>query len=195
MAYKDPRRQAETSKRHYEKNKEKIKARSHKRNKVQRKKNKEFIQSVKKISKCIDCGESNPIVLDFDHVRGEKIAAVSVMASGAYGIDAISREMDKCEVRCSNCHRIITHKRRMIDHELFEQLKDNDCLLADGFEKALIGISEGNNPVAVYDTDLCINILMEEDGMSQDEAVEFFHYNTVRANLGEKTPIFIKRYE
>jgi len=85
----------------------------------------------------------------------------------------------------------------MIDEELMQQLEDNECLLADGYESALIGITEGSNPVAVYDTDECIRCLMEEDEerFSQEDAIEFFYYNTVGSYVGEKTPIFIKRYE
>ena len=112
MPYKDPKDQKEAVRRHYLKNKEEIKARSFKRNKVQRVRNREFVMSIKEISECIDCGENNPLVLDFDHVKGEKIMAISDMSNKAYGIDTISKEMDKCEVRCANCHRIITEKRR-----------------------------------------------------------------------------------
>ena len=85
----------------------------------------------------------------------------------------------------------------MIDKELIQQLSDNECVLADGYESALIGITEGSNPVAVYDTDECIRCLMEEDEerFSQEDAMEFFYYNTVGSYVGEKTPIFIKRYE
>tara|TARA_R100001443_G_scaffold113952_1_gene129306 strand:+ start:934 stop:1281 length:348 start_codon:yes stop_codon:yes gene_type:complete len=112
MPYKNPEDQVAAAKRHYQENKDKIKARSYERNKVQRKRNREFVKSIKEISECIDCGESNPLVLDFDHVKGDKILAISDMANRAYGIESISEEMDKCEVRCANCHRIITDKRK-----------------------------------------------------------------------------------
>tara|TARA_R110002060_G_scaffold77351_1_gene88713 strand:- start:45132 stop:45275 length:144 start_codon:yes stop_codon:yes gene_type:complete len=45
---------------------------------------------------------------------------------------------------------------RKINEELMDQLIDNECLLADEYDSALIGITEGANPVAVYDTELCI---------------------------------------
>jgi hypothetical protein len=83
----------------------------------------------------------------------------------------------------------------MIDEILMQQLEDNECLLAAGYESALIGITEGSNPVAVYDTDLCIKCLMEEDDMNEEDAVEFFYYKTVGSFVGEKTPIYIRRYE
>jgi len=75
---------------------------------------------------------------------------------------------------------------------LMEELASNECLLADGYEDALIGISEGPNPVAVYDTELCIKCLMDNDKMSQEDAVEYFYYNTVGCYVGDKTPLFIK---
>jgi len=112
VAYKNSEDQKEAVKRHYQKNKDKIKARSYERNKIQRVRNRDFVKSIKEISECIDCGENNPLVLDFDHVRGDKVLAISDMVNRAYGINSISEEMEKCEVRCANCHRIITEKRR-----------------------------------------------------------------------------------
>ena len=83
----------------------------------------------------------------------------------------------------------------MIDEELMQELEDNECLLADGYDSALIGITEGANPVAVYDTELCIKCLLDEDDMSQEDAMDHFYYNTVGAYVGEKTPIYIRRSE
>tara|TARA_R110001632_G_scaffold187568_1_gene307989 strand:- start:357 stop:707 length:351 start_codon:yes stop_codon:yes gene_type:complete len=111
MAYKNKIDQAAASKRHYEANKRKIKKRSFLRNKSQRIKSKEYIDAIKSISECIDCGESNPLVLDFDHVRGNKKMCISNMVRNSYSIETIQKEIEKCEIRCSNCHRIVTHKR------------------------------------------------------------------------------------
>jgi hypothetical protein len=57
---------------------------------------------------CVDCGESNPIVLDFDHDNeNNKIYDISEMRDGKHGnIEAILEEIKKCSVRCANCHRI-----------------------------------------------------------------------------------------
>tara|TARA_R100001129_G_scaffold1813_2_gene1837 strand:+ start:9044 stop:9406 length:363 start_codon:yes stop_codon:yes gene_type:complete len=112
VAYKDKKDQAAASKRHYEANKEKIKARTRARNKSQKKKNKKFVAWVKSRGCCVDCGEDNPLVLDFDHVVGKKIMNISDMSRTSYSIEAIMAEIDKCEIRCSNCHRIATAKRR-----------------------------------------------------------------------------------
>jgi len=78
---------------------------------------------------------------------------------------------------------------------LMEELTDNECLVADGFDSALIGISEGMNPVAIYDVDKCIQVLMEDEGMTDEEALDYFYYNTVGAYVGEKTPLFIRIIE
>lgn len=111
MAYKNKEDQAAASRRHYEKNREKVIARSKKRNTTQRAKNKKYVHEFKKNSECVDCGETNPLVLDFDHLR-DKYKCVSDMVHESYSIETIQKEIDKCEVRCSNCHRIITYNRR-----------------------------------------------------------------------------------
>lgn len=53
---------------------------------------------------CVDCGESDPTVLDFDHLR-DKRADVSSLVHGAASWDLVLAEVAKCEVRCANCHR------------------------------------------------------------------------------------------
>ena len=112
MAYKNKEDQAAASKKHYEANKEKVKARSRKRNVKQLDINKEYVRKVKTESGCVDCGERNYIVLDFDHIDDDKYKNVSDMDYEYYSIESIQKEIDKCEVRCSNCHRIITYNRR-----------------------------------------------------------------------------------
>lgn len=56
---------------------------------------------------CVDCGELDPVVLDFDHVRGIKKKAISQLLSSTWL--KIEEEIRKCEVRCANCHRRKTH--------------------------------------------------------------------------------------
>lgn len=60
---------------------------------------------------CVDCGETNIIVLEFDHVRGQKIKAVTALMRNAVSEKTLISEIEKCEVRCANCHRIKTEER------------------------------------------------------------------------------------
>ena len=55
---------------------------------------------------CIDCGETDPICLDFDHRNPrEKHKTVSAMIMSGNSIKVLIAEIEKCDVRCSNCHR------------------------------------------------------------------------------------------
>lgn len=55
---------------------------------------------------CLDCGESDPIVLEFDHRDNtDKVRAVAQLVTENCGWEKISAEIDKCDVRCANCHR------------------------------------------------------------------------------------------
>lgn len=62
---------------------------------------------------CMDCGiRYPPYVMDFDHRDpSDKDYGVCQMRRRHMGIDKIKREMDKCDVVCSNCHRIRTNVR------------------------------------------------------------------------------------
>ena len=67
-----------------------------------------------------------------------------------------------------------------------------DVLIADGFDKAIMGIVErsGMNPVVLYNKNKCIDIMIKRDGMTEEEATEFFYYNIVGTYMGEHTPCF-----
>lgn len=61
---------------------------------------------------CIDCGLGDPVVLEFDHVRGRKRGDVSVLVGNGCSEATVLAEIAKCEVRCANCHRRQTAARR-----------------------------------------------------------------------------------
>ena len=55
---------------------------------------------------CVDCGERDPIVLEFDHVdRAAKEFTMGFLATRGYAWATVLAELAKCEVRCANCHR------------------------------------------------------------------------------------------
>jgi len=59
---------------------------------------------------CIDCGEKDPIVLDFDHKDPKsKFKSVSKLLSGHWSWKSVEAEISKCEIRCANCHRRKTY--------------------------------------------------------------------------------------
>jgi len=70
-----------------------------------------------------------------------------------------------------------------------------EALLADGLDLAYIGVCQrfGQPPVAAYDYDKVIEILMTRDGMTYEEAVEFFDFNIIGGWHGENTPVYIQR--
>jgi hypothetical protein len=74
--------------------------------------------------------------------------------------------------------------------QIIEAYPDEEFLFADGFDDAIIGVDDESGKI-VYDVYKIISILIE-DGMSTDEAVEYYDYNIVGSYVGEKTPLFVK---
>ena len=71
-----------------------------------------YIQDLKEKTPCMDCKYNYPYyVMDFDHVRGKKQANVMELVP-SLSKKKIDEEIAKCEVVCSNCHRIRTHIRK-----------------------------------------------------------------------------------
>jgi len=65
-------------------------------------------------------------------------------------------------------------------------------LKADGFDLAVIGVGSrcGQPDILVYDSQLCIDTLMD-GGMGHDEAVDYFEFNVAGAWVGDDTPLFV----
>ena len=106
-----PCRAAERSD-YYKRNKEK--ELTYKWNRQQRKREeaRAFVTEYLKSHPCVDCGQTDFMVLTFDHIRGKKKMDISQMVNQGYSIDAIQKEIDLCEVRCGNCHIRIEKQRR-----------------------------------------------------------------------------------
>ena len=82
-------------------------------------------------------------------------------------------------------------------NEIVEEMlgEDENIQLADGFENAFLGISRQfyNKPIAVYDREKCIDILMEDMSNEEaEEAEEYFEFNVQGAYVGESTPVFMQ---
>lgn len=61
---------------------------------------------------CVDCGEKDILVLESDHISGMKVNGLAQMAKRSkYSIKQIKDELDKCETRCTNCHRQVSLDR------------------------------------------------------------------------------------
>jgi hypothetical protein len=73
-------------------------------------------------------------------------------------------------------------------NEITEYYYDEEILKADGFDDAVIGIDQ-NTMRLIYSVRKCIEILVL-GGMSVEEAIEYFDFNTKGSYVGEKTPIW-----
>jgi Helix-turn-helix len=78
-----------------------------------------YILDVLRRHPCVDCGQRDTVVLEFDHV-GTKRAAVTQLAWHGCSLATIDKEVRECEVRCADCHRRITAMRA--DHFRFRVL-------------------------------------------------------------------------
>ncbi len=97
---------------HYHANKSAYKARNKVKNKIHRQDTRARLKQYLTEHPCVDCGESDLAVLDFDHVKGKK--EFSIAQAQRLGVSAarLAREIAKCEVRCANCHRRKTAAER-----------------------------------------------------------------------------------
>lgn len=80
-----------------------------------RNRNKQYLLEYLQKHPCIMCGESDPVVLEFDHIDSStKLQDVSAMATKMhFSLKRIIEEIAKCQVLCCNCHRRKTHPNRL----------------------------------------------------------------------------------
>lgn len=106
MPYKDKDKQKAAQRRNYLENKERYHA-----NQVRsRDRARDYVNSVKDVSACKVCGVSDNVVLEFHHREPKlKKCSISKMIKDKYSISNIQKEIDKCDVLCANCHRLLHH--------------------------------------------------------------------------------------
>ncbi len=108
MAYKSIEDQRAASKRHYIANK----CLYMERNKKYRKSIQNFIKDIKENTPCVDCLVKYPYyVMDFDHICDKEFNVNFLSSTGRIG--ALKKEIEKCEIVCSNCHRRRTYERSL----------------------------------------------------------------------------------
>jgi len=78
-----------------------------------------------------------------------------------------------------------------------DQIADADLLKMDGFDDCIVGICErfGMDSVLAYDREKVLATLVSRDGMTEEEAEEFFEYNQIGAWMGDKTPVFVTLFK
>ena len=78
-----------------------------------------------------------------------------------------------------------------IRKKLAEQFGD-DLLFAESFDNAIVGVAVGNDSGrVVYDAEKMVDILVQKENMSQEEAWEYLEFNTFCAYVGERTPVYV----
>jgi|TARA_R110000764_G_scaffold203152_1_gene288390 hypothetical protein len=85
---------------------------------------------------------------------------------------------------------------RLVDF-ISDNIGEDEAMTADGFDDAIIGIGHrcGQPSLMVYDKAKVIDILMERDEMSHEQALEFYSFNIEGAWVGEGTPMWLDRFE
>ena len=76
---------------------------------------------------------------------------------------------------------------------LVEQTEDPELIFCDGYDDCIVGVVRlfGHDPVVCYDLEKIITKLAS-DGMSREEAEEFFSFNIIGAYVGDRTPCFLE---
>jgi hypothetical protein len=100
---------AEYHREHYLANKERYIASARQRKKAMLEERIEFLVAYLREHPCVDCGEEDPVVLEFDHLRDKKFPISKGLTDRNW--QDVLDEIAKCDVVCANCHRRRTAKR------------------------------------------------------------------------------------
>ena len=91
---------------HYEKYKEHYRERAKIRHMILRTVFREKLRRFLLAHPCVKCGESDPVVLEFDHIDpSRKLFSISQGYMGGQPWRNVQAEIDKCQVLCANCHK------------------------------------------------------------------------------------------
>ena len=106
MPYTDVEKRRAAVRAHYRANKQVYKDRANAHRATQRKLLRALILGYLAKHPCIDCGEADPVVLEFDHRNPKKKRfTVCYAVRQAYSVETVRRKISRCDVRCCNCHR------------------------------------------------------------------------------------------
>jgi len=101
MPYINKEQQRKARQKHYQENKDKYRARLYAKRQI----NYSYLISLKIENGCCKCGEKHPACLDFHHRNpDDKEIEISKVADH-WGLVKLKKEVEKCDVLCSNCHR------------------------------------------------------------------------------------------
>lgn len=116
---RDPAKLRSYAKRHYEANREAMIAKAKASTIASRERIRRHLLAFLRDHPCVDCGEADPIVLEFDHIaeRGPKLFELGRATQNGASVARIDAEIAKCDVRCANCHRRKTYAERGFSHK------------------------------------------------------------------------------
>src|SRR5260370_5479067 len=173
--------QSQVSKQHYKDHKQSYIDRNLVRNPRTREENQRKVAAYLACHPCVDCGQIDIRVLDFDHVRGVKSNHISRMVQVSYSWSAIEAEIAKCEVRCANCHRIKTAQTgnswRNFFSSLNERLSSNPTRSLEATRVARVRVENQQRLHAYLSTHSCVDC-----GCSHIRVLEFDHVRGIKAN-------------
>ena len=88
----------------------------------------------------------------------------------------------------SHLKKVAKENRKQLTEQLEEM--DESTLTADGFDAAIVGITDFSPIRVVYEYNTCVRVLMA-DGMTEEDAIEHMNFNVTGSYVGAHTPIFI----
>ena len=93
-----------------------------------RRRNMDFVYDILMNSECADCKNSDPRVLEFDHLD-PSIKNYSISQMGSYSLKKLKEEISKCEVVCANCHRIRTASQ--FNYRILQVISAGESVVTD----------------------------------------------------------------